>query len=496
MGAPDLREFDRSTGSLPRTAIEGEVGGAPWATYSPAAAGLHLLAVASKSLVEPVDYESTLTTIAGMALPHLGSWCIVDVVGEDESMRRLAVLHPDPEKQEHARRLQAGWPPTRDDPLGLPLAARSRSIEVLTSVPDELLVAAARSEENLRDLRALSIGSIIVVPLLARDRVLGAITFVSANDGHQYTHADVELAEELASRCAMALDNARLLRNVDEARSRAAQLNERLVLAVLRQQELADEARNANRAKSHFLATMSHEVRTPISAIVAYADILDLEIAGPINEKQRAYLARLKDSSRHLVALVDDVLDFAKVEAGRVVVKREPNSAEAAIEAALTLVERQAASAGVEVQGTAGSTDNLYLGDGRRVQQILVILLTNALNFTDRGGTIAVSCGTSCMPDARAALEGAGPWTFIAVTDNGSGVSEEDQKSMFKPFVQVGAASARPFGGSGLGLAIALDLANRMNGDLTVRSALGEGSCFTLWLPCPSALGSATRDDP
>jgi signal transduction histidine kinase len=130
----------------------------------------------------------------------------------------------------------------------------------------------------------------VVVPLIARDNVLGAITFVSADVGHQYTETDVGLAEDLAARCSIALDNARLFRDLEAARQDAAELNEQLVLSSIRQQELAEEARDANKAKSRFLATMSHEIRTPLNAIVGYAELLELEVAGPINPEQKRYL--------------------------------------------------------------------------------------------------------------------------------------------------------------------------------------------------------------
>jgi signal transduction histidine kinase len=126
---------------------------------------------------------------------------------------------------------------------------------------------------------------------------------------------------------------------------------------------------------------------------------------------------------------------------------------------------------------------SFYVGDQDRVRQILVILLSNALKFTDPGGTITVSCGTSRTPDAEAELVGNGPWTFIRVADTGIGISPTEAETVFKPFVQVDPGNTRKQGGAGLGLSIGLELARRMGGDLTLRSAVGEGSCFTLWLP-------------
>jgi signal transduction histidine kinase len=441
------------------------------------------LAHASRCLAASLDYENTLVTVAEMALPYLGSWCIVDVVEAGGSMRRLGIVHPDPLKEERARRLKEGWPPGRDDLIGLPRVIRSRETELIPQVSDEMLVEFASSEENLQDLRDLGIGSVVVVPLIARDRVLGAITFVSSDVGHQYTAGDVELAEDLAARCSIALDNARLFRDLEAARKDAAQLNEQLVISSIRQHELAEEALDANHAKSRFLATMSHEIRTPLNAIVGYTDLLELGVAGPPTPGQREYLARVKASSDHLIRLIDDILDLAKVESGRIILDRDTIAAQVSISAAVALIEPQARSAGVGLETRCSHASSFYVGDDDRVRQILVILLSNALKFTDRGGSITVSCGTRRTPDAEAKLAGNGPWTFIRVEDTGIGISPAQAESVFQPFVQADPGNTRKQGGAGLGLAIGLELANRMGGDLTLRSAVGEGSCFTLWLP-------------
>ena len=360
---------------------------------------LAFLAETSRRLAGSLDYEATLRSVAALALPFLGSWCIVDLVESDGSMRRVAILHPDPHKQELAAGLVKSWPPGRDDPLGAPQAVRTREIEVIPFVDDEMLVAVARDEENLRTLRAPGIGSVIVVPLIARGHVLGALTLVSAESGHQYAPADIELAEDLGARCAMAIDNARLHRDARSAGALAAQMNQRLVIASIREQELAEraqelgdeareltiEARDANRAKSQFLSTMSHEIRTPLNAIIGFTDLLDLEIAGPLTAGQSHYLARIRASSAHLLKLIEDVLDLAKVEAGRMDVKHARARASTAISSAVGLVEPQAGAAGITIEYREGCTD-CYLGDEDRVRQILVNLLANAVKFTERGG--------------------------------------------------------------------------------------------------------------
>ncbi|HEU4556653.1 MAG TPA: ATP-binding protein [Longimicrobium sp.] len=442
---------------------------------------LAFLAQSSRCLAESLDYESTLRTVAGMALPFLGSWCIVDVVEPDETMRRIAIVHPDPEKQEIVAGLREGWPPGRDDPLGAPRAMRSRKIEVISHVDDEILVAVARDEENLRRLRALGIGSVIVVPLIARGYVHGALSLVSADTGHQYAQGDLEMAEDLGARCAMAIDNARLHRDARTAGALAAQMNQRLVIASVSNQELADAAREADAAKSQFLSAMSHEIRTPINAIIGYTALLDLEIAGPLTPAQSQYLDRVRVCSSHLLTLINDVLDLAKVESGRMEVRRGNAQAAAAVTMAVGLVDPQAIAGGVTIDYREGCTD-CYVGDEDRVRQIVVNLLANAVKFTDRGGRVTVTCGTTRDPDHDAQLVGEGPWVFIRIADTGIGITPVLRDAVFEPFLQADQGHTRKQGGTGLGLTISRELARLMGGDLTLRSVLGEGSCFTLWL--------------
>ncbi|MEX1184180.1 MAG: ATP-binding protein [Gemmatimonadota bacterium] len=398
-------------------------------------------------------------------------------------MRRAGIVHPDPRKREHVRRLEESWPPRRSDRLGLPHAVRSPVTEIIPHVSDALLMEVAASEENLSDLRALGIGSVVTVPLVARSTVLGAITFVSADVGHQYAESDLKLAEDLAARCALALDNARLYRDMEEARSLGVHLNEQLVVTSIQQQELADEAREANRAKSQFLATLSHEIRTPINAIVGFTDLLDLEVAGPMTGKQKEYLSRIQSSSQHLIGLIDDILDLAKVESGRMQLKNDAFRAAESIAAAIAFIELQASGAGVDIVNVASGAPDFYRGDNDRVRQILVILLSNAVKFNERGGSVTVSCGTVETPGDEATLDGDAPWVFLRVEDTGIGIAATEAATVFEPFVQVDPGNTRKRGGAGLGLAIGLELARRMGGDLTVRSELGKGSAFTLWLP-------------
>jgi signal transduction histidine kinase len=267
------------------------------------------------------------------------------------------------------------------------------------------------------------------------------------------------------------------------AEERAAQLDgERIARA---------EAEAASHAKSEFLAMMSHELRTPLNAVIGYAELLDLGIAGALNNDQRHQVSRILASGRHLLGLVNEVLDLAKVEAGRLSLHTGLAQASQTADGALALVQPVAEARGILVTVQhAEEVETTYDGDEDRVRQILVNLLNNAVKFTEPGGSVRVECGLTKKPDPEARLMG-GPWVFWRVADTGIGIAPAQIAAIFDPFVQVERGHTRQSEGSGLGLTISRRLARLMRGDLTVRSEVGKGSVFTLWLP---AVSGAARE--
>ncbi|HEV7595136.1 MAG TPA: ATP-binding protein [Gemmatimonadaceae bacterium] len=252
------------------------------------------------------------------------------------------------------------------------------------------------------------------------------------------------------------------------------------------------EAEAASRAKSEFLAIMSHELRTPLNAVLGYSELMELGISGPLTEKMREQIGRIRMSGVHLLGLVNDILDLAKVEAGRLQVTSDPASAEGTVTAALALIQPQAASRGLElaVQPTPRPAP-IYRGDDERVRQILVNLLSNAVKFTPPAGKITVEISQSRAPDPDTRLQPSRSYVNFKVTDTGPGIPEEKLMAIFDPFVQAEKGHSRSREGSGLGLTISRRLARLMGGDLTVKSKVGEGSTFTLWLPADTSVRDA-----
>jgi signal transduction histidine kinase/PAS domain-containing protein len=410
----------------------------------------HYLDRATELLTSPLDPEERLANLARLVVPDLADWCAVEIVDDEGVPRQVAVAHADPAKVEWARELNRRYPPNPDATTGVPNVLRSGKAELYPEITDEMLVSGAIDDEHLRITRELGLRSAMIVPLTVRDRTFGALTLVSAESRRRYDDADLALAGELARRAAFAIDSAR-----QHQRALAAQR----------------EAENANLAKSQFLAAMSHELRTPLNAIAGYAQLLSMGVRGPITNEQRLDVERIEQSQRHLLGLINDVLEFARIEAGRVEYHVSPIPVSTLLSELEDFVRPQLRERELEFHCDEPGDGVLVRADPEKARQILLNLLSNAVKFTPQKGRIDVTCE---QVDGR---------VLVRVHDTGIGIADDRVDSVFEPFVQAHRTLTDPTGGVGLGLAISRDLARAMGGDLHVESKVGEGSTFTLDLP-------------
>jgi signal transduction histidine kinase len=396
------------------------------------------LARASALLASSLDYEETLRNVAALAVPKIGDWCGVELVGEDGVGAQVAVAHVDPAKVEYARELRRRYPPDRDSPTGAPNVLRTGVSEMYPEIPDEILVATARDEEHLRIARELGLRSVMIVPIKDRESVLGAISFVAAESGRRYTEDDLLMAEQLAERAGAAIANARLY----------------------------ETARAAIRVRDEFMLIAGHELRTPIAALVLHHDSLLATRDGTPLDKIRERAGKLRTQTERLARLVEDLLDVSRISAGRLVLEREEIDLGAlARETAERMhdeFERARTPLHLDVAEVRGSWDRA------RLDQVLTNLLGNAVKY-----------GKGSPVELRVQRDGES--ARIAVADQGIGVAPEDQLRIFKRFER--AVSPRKFGGLGLGLWITSQLVEAHGGTIEVVSEPGAGATFVVVLP-------------
>jgi len=338
----------------------------------------------------------------------------------------------------------------------------------LPFVVDDVLADSALTPADQAAYERTQIRAVVCMPLHKAGRLV-ALMAVHQRTPRHWSPEEVQLLRTVTQRCWEPIERARTLRSLrqSEARLRAA-LDE-----AERARAAAEEA---NRAKGEFLATMSHELRTPLNAIGGYVDLILMGIRGPVTDAQRGDLDRVQASQRHLLALINQVLNFARLEAGTVSYNLQPVVAADAIASAVPLVEPQSAAKrialGVRLPGDEAGEPLCVRADPDKLQQILLNLVSNAVKFTDEGGWVRVELLRNGSGTAR-----------VQVVDNGIGIEADRLDSIFDPFVQIGRGLTHTVEGTGLGLAISRDLARAMGGDITVRSTPGAGSTFTLELP-------------
>lgn len=446
------------------------------------------LAETSRCLGDSLDFQSTLETAAGLALPHFGTWCMVDVIEPNGSIRRVAVIHPDAAKQAAAREYYEAHPPCKDDPIGAPRVIRTSESEfVVVATAETLAELADEVHRNL--LRELGAKSFLMVPMRARGRTLGAITFVS-DAQRSYDDADLLLAEDLGRRCAMALDNARLFResqdlrtSAEDALARAEAAREDAAYAAQRAEALraaADTARTeaeaANKSKESFLATMSHEFRTPLGIVLGYVGLLNDEVAGPINDGQRKQLQRISTASTHLLRLIEEILTISKVNAGRGEPDLEIVDLSALLRDAVALLAPMAEAKRLTLALDLPDAPLVFPTDPGKFRQIVFNLAANAVKFTKEG-------------EVRLGLHEEVGTLVLRVSDTGIGISPEDAEHLFESYWQVRQSGSRYPAGTGLGLSITRQLAQLLGGDVSVDSRPGDGTTFIVRLPRPSVEG-------
>ncbi|HYJ80541.1 MAG TPA: GAF domain-containing sensor histidine kinase [Longimicrobiaceae bacterium] len=419
--------------ALPAPGRGGDDAGVAQARYA-------FLAEVSALLDASLDYHDTFQKLARLVIPGLADYCLIDELETDGGMRRIARAHVDSEKEKVL--FADVYHPPDADPAQHPVlqVVRSGMPALVANVDDELLEKLAHDEEHRWRFRLIALRSFIIVPLMARGRVLGAITLALSESGRRYGAADLSHAEEVARRAAIAIDNARLY----------------------------GQAQQAIRARDAVLAVVSHDLRNPLASILLNATLL-LDLAGEELQPWMAdHLQQMVDAVEQTNRLISDLLDVARIEQnGALALERAAVDAHALVARAVRMLAPIAAAKGVELQQEDGPPLSVH-ADPDRVHQVLGNLIGNAVKFTRPGGAVRV----------RAGSDGAEP--RFTVSDTGVGIGREHLPHVFDRFWQGKRSDQR---GVGLGLPIARGIVEAHGGRIWVESRPGAGTTIHFTLP-------------
>jgi signal transduction histidine kinase len=415
------------------------------------------LSAASKDLSTSLDYEATLRRIAQLAVPTLGDWCAVDLLDDAGALNRLAVAHPDPEKIALVHELHQRYPPDLSQPYGVGQVLRSGEPDMMEEIPDELLVQSTRDPDHLRIARSLGLRSYLVVPLKGRERVLGAMTLVSAESGRRYTQRDVHTMVELASRAAMAIENARLFAQVRS-------LNEGLEQRVRERTEALEEA---NRELESFSYSVSHDLRAPLRHIAGFTQLLAKKLPAEVmDETLRSYVDAINEAAVEGGKLVDELLSFSRM--GRQEIRRSHVNLTELLDEVRRYTAEEAA--GRTIEWKISSLPDVQ-ADPAMLRLVLRNLLSNAVKYT--------------RPVERPVIEVSAVVTpaevQLSVRDNGVGFDMRYVHKLFGVFQRL--HTAEQFEGTGIGLANVRRIVLRHGGRVWAEGAIGQGAAFHLTLP-------------
>ena len=422
-----------------------------------------LLAEVGRELSSSLDEKAMLARLADLVVPQFADVCVLDMFDEAGNIRCAAAAHREPAGLELLREIHRRYPPSVGAASGMGLVLRTGEPLLLPQIDEEQIRAVAQDDEHLRLIARLGVKSAIAVPLMARGRVLGALSLGVTEGERRYGPDDLALAEEMAARAAIAVENARLYQEA---------------------QNTAEALRETDRRKDEFLAMLAHELRNPLTAISNAGYVLDRKGAGDRAGDPRTseLLAMIGRQIRHLSRLVDDLLDVSRFSRGRIELRQEPvelrRAVEGAVETARPFIEQRRHELSVSLP-----EEPLWIeADVTRIEQVLANLLHNAAKFTEPGGRIGLAA--ECQESE----------VVLRVRDSGSGISPDLLPHVFDLFVQEDRSLARSQGGLGIGLTLVRALVERHGGSVEAASeGPGHGSEFTVRLPLldmPSGLDS------
>lgn len=400
---------------------------------------LRYISDASTILSSSLEYKTTHSNVARISVPEIADWCTISMKTEN-GIEQLAVMHKDPEKIKWAEELNKKRPTDPNEKTGVPNVLRTGKSEFYPEITDAMLVAAAKNTQELDLMRKIGFTSAMIVPFVVRDTVIGAITFVSAESQRQYTKSDLLMAEEVAGRAALAIENSRLYTQMQKA----------------------------VRLRDEFISVASHELNTPITSLKMYTQVMQRQLKRHSTDVSIDSLLKMDTQINKLSLLIGDLLNISKLQHGKLEFVMEALDINELILETVEAIQATEKKHTIVIQG---KIKRKIYADRYRMYQVITNLLTNAIKYSPSSEKIIIS------------VEAEKNTTIIRVQDFGIGIELDQQKNIFDQFYRVNSPKEKTYPGLGMGLYIAREIVKRHGGEIHVTSEKGNGSIFTIILP-------------
>lgn len=399
---------------------------------------LSFLWEASKVLSSSLDYKQTLHNVAKLAVPHVADWCAIDMKTE-KGIERLAVSHINPDKVKWAEELYKKNPPNLESTVGIGKVLRTGKFEFVSHITEKMLIQAAKNEEELKLLKKLQLSAAMIIPMKLGNNILGAISFISAESGHYYTKSDLAIAQQLASRATIAIDNANLY----------------------------TQAQNSVKVRDAFISLASHELKTPLTSIKMFVQVLERQNGKKDYDNFATFIQKMEQQVDKLTLLVNDLLDISKIQHGKLNFSMDYFDLNDIIRETVEMLQKITRHQIV----IKGKVEKKVYADKYRIYQVLTNLIDNAIKYSQNANKVIVT--------VKSKSNGA----LVTVRDFGFGIVKEQQKKIFSEFFRVSSSSPKEVPGLGIGLYISNEIIKKHNSIIKVDSEKGRGSSFSFILP-------------
>ncbi len=401
------------------------------------------LAEASKILSSSLDYETTLKNVASLAVSQIADWCSIEMINKEGALQQIAVIHKNPEKVVWALKLRKDYPTNLQADVGIAKILKTGKSELYPSITEAMIKRSARDSKHLKLLKQIGMTSVMMTPLLSEQKPVGVITFISSEAKRQFTKGDLLVADELAIRASLAIDNAKLYKKAQEAVS------------------LRDD----------FISVASHELKTPVTSVKIFTQVLLKHAKKAADEKSITSLEKMDKQIDKLTDLIYNLLNISKIQSGRLEFEKKSFVFDDMITEVIDVMQHMAVAHKIILKGKSNC---MLYGDEDRLSQVVSNLISNAIKYSPHANKVVISVAVK------------GEHVKVSVRDFGIGMNKEHLDKVFGRFYRVSSNEDKTFPGLGIGLYISKEIINRHNGKLWVGSTEGGGSTFHFTIPLKS----------